>query len=467
MKWLPVLILATAVAAQAQNRDVMILSDPVVLKPKSETKPPRLQILEPQSASTGTVTTEANELTIKGVAVDESGIKKVEANGLTILPAVSGGFVLKIPLDEGWNRVTVRAEDNAGNDTAVDFNVLSDTKPPTIVILEPKGAATRGVRLVAEATHIVRGKVYDEGGVRELAVNGVPVRIGADSSFWSEIAPKKGPDSVTIVAVDNSGHTASKVILLSPERTAHTPDFLASKNYALVIGIDEYKGRWPVLENAVRDAKAVAGILSDTFNFEKVQTLYNQDATRDNILGALENFAKSLTADDNLLIFFSGHGRKEPPLNRGYWVPVDVTDKSVGRYISNREIQDYLASMNARHVLLIADACFAGDIFKSSTLKYEYQDNEAYYRKVAEKKSRDGMTSGGDEPVLDGGGSGHSVFANYLLKALGTIRKPYFTAEEVYQELKIPVANNSDQTPAFLPIKSTEDEGGQFIFVRR
>ena len=36
---------------------------------------------------------------------------------------------------------------------------------------------------------------------------------------------------------------------------------LYQKSYALVIGIDAYKGGWPRLSNAVRDAKAVAGVL--------------------------------------------------------------------------------------------------------------------------------------------------------------------------------------------------------------
>jgi hypothetical protein len=59
------------------------------------------------------------------------------------------------------------------------------------------------------------------------------------------------------------------------------------------------------------------------------------------------------------------------------------------------------------------------------------------------------------------------LFAWYFLQSLDGIKKNYFSAEEVYQELKIPVANNSDQTPTFLPIKNTDDAGGQFIFVRR
>jgi hypothetical protein len=464
MRWLVFLVLLTADMAHSQNPGTRVVSEPFVLKPRSELVRPTLRLAEPQAAKDGSITVEETELTIKGVATDESGIRKVVANGMTALPSGSGGFVLRIPLQEGMNRVAVKAEDNAGNDTTAEFNVLSDTKPPMISMIEPKGDATRGMQVIATPTHIIRGKVYDENGVRGISMNGVPLTIGADSVFWAEVPPKAGPDTLAIVAVDNVGHKAEKLVILSPFAKA---SFLTAKNYALVIGIDTYKGNWPPLENAVRDAKAVADVLAKKFNFEKIHTLYNEEATRDNVLGMLESLARSLGPEDNILIYFSGHGRKEPPLNRGYWVPVDATERSIGRYISNREIQDYLASMNAKHVLLVADACFAGDIFKGKTMKYEFEDNESYYRKVAEKKSRDGLTSGGDEPVLDGGGSGHSVFASYFLKALESIKKKYFTAEEVYQELKIPVANNSDQTPTFLPIKNTDDAGGEFIFVRR
>ena len=33
--------------------------------------------------------------------------------------------------------------------------------------------------------------------------------------------------------------------------------------------------------------------------------------------------------------------------------------------------------------------------------------------------------------------------------------------------LKIPVINNSDQTPKLAPVKNTGDEGGQFIFIKK
>ena len=467
MKRLVVLALLSAATALSQNPNNLILSEPFVLRPKSDPRVPVLRVAEPKPDASGMIVVENSVLTLKGVATDESGIKKVEVNGITTLPSTTGGFVLKIPLEEGMNTVSVRAEDEAGNDTTITLSVLSDTRPPVISMIVPKGDVTRGIQVVTTPTTMVRGRVYDENGLKELLINDVPVSVGSDSLFWAERPPKPGLDTVSIVATDNVGHKSTKVIILPPYKKGIRPDFLTAKSYALVIGIDAYKGKWTPLQNAVRDAKAVAEVLEKKFEFEKVHTLYDQEATRDNVLGMFDQLTRSLGPNDNLLIYFSGHGRKEPPLNKGYWVPVDATEKSIGRYISNREIQDYLGAMNARHVLLVADACFAGDIFKGNTLKYEFEENESYYRKVAEKKSRDGLTSGGDEPVLDGGANGHSLFAWHFLKALDGIKKNYFSAEEVYQELKIPVANNSDQTPIFLPIKNTDDAGGQFIFLRR
>jgi hypothetical protein len=87
--------------------------------------------------------------------------------------------------------------------------------------------------------------------------------------------------------------------------------------------------------------------------------------------------------------------------------------------------------------------------------------------KESSRKSRQALTSGGVEPVLDGGREGHSVFAYYFLQAMVNLRGAYFDAGQVYDELRFPVTRNSDQIPQFAPIKDTGDEGGQFIFVRK
>ena len=92
---------------------------------------------------------------------------------------------------------------------------------------------------------------------------------------------------------------------------------------------------------------------------------------------------------------------------------------------------------------------------------------DRYFKEVYNRPSRQAITSGGIEPVMDGGRDGHSVFTYYFLRALKQNREPYYDAGQVFERLKIPVANNSEQTPILQAIKNTGDEGGQFIFVRK
>ena len=77
------------------------------------------------------------------------------------------------------------------------------------------------------------------------------------------------------------------------------------------------------------------------------------------------------------------------------------------------------------------------------------------------------MTSGGIEEVSDEGKEDHSIFTYYLIKALKENDKKYLDAGQLFNEFRISVANNSDQTPMLQVIRDTNDEGGQFIFIRR
>lgn len=237
--------------------------------------------------------------------------------------------------------------------------------------------------------------------------------------------------------------------------------------YALIIGIDQYNGIWPPLHNAVNDAKAVEKTLRDNYKIDQFITLYNEEATRANIISNFELLVENVTPEDNLLIFYSGHGEFKEALNKGYWVPVDAVSSSTSKYISNSDIQTFLGGIKSRHTLLVSDACFSGDIFRGETRTIPFEDSEKYYQKIHATPSRKALTSGGIEPVLDGGREGHSIFTYYFLKALETNNQKLFDASRVYESLKIPVINNSDQSPVFAPVKNAGDEGGQFIFIRK
>ena len=237
--------------------------------------------------------------------------------------------------------------------------------------------------------------------------------------------------------------------------------------YALIIGIDKYKGHWTPLNNAVNDAKAIERTLKTGYKFEHFRVLYNELATRENIINELEWLIQNVKEPDNVFIYYSGHGEYKKELSKGYWVPVDAETPSTSKYISNSDIQTYVNGIKGKHTLLVSDACFSGDIFRGNTVSVPFEESEKYFREVHNLASRQALTSGGIEPVMDGGKDGHSVFAYYLLKSLASNQSKYFDASQLYTKIKIPVINNSEQTPKFSPIKNTGDEGGQFIFIKK
>jgi hypothetical protein len=60
------------------------------------------------------------------------------------------------------------------------------------------------------------------------------------------------------------------------------------------------------------------------------------------------------------------------------------------------------------------------------------------------------MSSGSDEPVADGGGKGHSVFAASFINALQEAEMSVFTAAEIFHtRVKSSVAGKSEQLPQY------------------
>ena len=81
------------------------------------------------------------------------------------------------------------------------------------------------------------------------------------------------------------------------------------------------------MKTAVNDAQAVAHILSSKYGFS-VEILYN--ATRTDILRALSRYRRTLSTDDNLLIYYAGHGWLDMAGDEGYWLPVDADIRYAG-----------------------------------------------------------------------------------------------------------------------------------------
>lgn len=257
---------------------------------------------------------------------------------------------------------------------------------------------------------------------------------------------------------------------LAAEPASDSADLAPGKNYALVIGIDDYPAPLPKLKTAVNDARSFAALLTSKYGFQ-VTTLLNQDATRDKILAAITHFRKSLAENDSFLIYYAGHGSYDRGTEKGYWLPIDADPDPLitSRDISADDLTTEVRGLAARHVIIISDSCFSGDLSRAAGDMSPSDGNLAYVRRMQRAPSRTLMASGSDEPVSDSGSQGHSVFANLLLQAMQSQGGQAFTADDLFVSIRKSVLARSGQNPQYSSLrdsikKSANLDTGDFVF---
>ncbi len=233
--------------------------------------------------------------------------------------------------------------------------------------------------------------------------------------------------------------------------------------HALVIGNNRYASL-PDLGTAIFDARVVAEVLREKYRFKVTLLL---DASRYDILKAMADYRYSLTEEDNLLIYYAGHGQLDRAAERGYWLPVDAEETIKANWISTADITDMLKASDAWHVLVVADSCYSGTLVRGARSPVKGGgDRLALLRRLTEKRSRTVLTSGGLEPVVDGGGGGHSVFAKAFIDTLRE-NDTVIDAESIFKMVRQSVVVNSDQTPEYSDVRKAGHDGGDFVFIPR
>ncbi len=254
------------------------------------------------------------------------------------------------------------------------------------------------------------------------------------------------------------------------EPPSDQPDLAPGKDFALVIGIDDYPAPLPKLKTAVNDANSFANLLSRNYGFQ-VTTLLNRDATRDKILDAIVHFRKSLAENDSFLIYYAGHGSYDRGTDKGYWLPIDADPDPLitSRDISADDLITQVRGLAARHVIVISDSCFSGDLSRDAGDMSPSDGNQAYIHRMQRAPSRTLMASGSDEPVSDSGSQGHSVFAALLLQAMQSQDAKSFTADDLFVAIRKSVLARSGQSPQYSPLRdsirsSATLDTGDFVF---
>ncbi|MGA1839608.1 MAG: caspase family protein [bacterium] len=236
--------------------------------------------------------------------------------------------------------------------------------------------------------------------------------------------------------------------------------------WGFLIGINKYD-EWDPLQTAVNDVKKIYELLIHKYGFpeENIVLLINQDATRRRIIKEFRSLIGKVKQDDNLFIYFAGHGYLDTELNTGNWIPSDSKFSDYSTYIPNSTIHDLIKAAGCKHIYLVSDSCFSGTLLLRSVFKPPAKIDYNYIKNYGKLKSRQVLTSGHIQPVSDTGFENHSIFAYYFIKILEDNEELYITPLSIFEKIKLFISRNAQQIPICRPLEGTMDEGGEFIFI--
>jgi hypothetical protein len=266
--------------------------------------------------------------------------------------------------------------------------------------------------------------------------------------------------------MENSGETLLKGLGIQAARQNWV---FKGKYYLLAIGIAKYKF-WEALNNPVKDVNDLVDCLVNDYQFdqENITLLLDEDATEKAILSAFRSMQEKVTENDNLLVYYSGHGSLDAVTDTAYWIPCDAEQGADNAYqfIDTAIIAHRLTKIKSLHTFLAIDACFSGS-FLTTTMK---GGNDLSNRKLLayeRRKSRSVLTSGGNTLVSDGKAGENSPFAMGILSFLRTCDDSLVRVADLVDSVKKYMAVNSDQLPENGPVRGSGDDAGEMFLRRR
>ncbi len=345
-----------------------------------------------------------------------------------------------------------------------------------IRILSPE--ETRGAVQLTQAELVVTGQVVSPARALVVTVNGKVAELDPSGSFRHPLLLTPGANRIDIVAV-----TADNTPILRSVEYHYGGDIASlagqGRRYALIIANQDYPegSGLATLRTPLADAAALAEVLTARYGYQTSlilpegaeMALMLQNPTRVEIETALYQLSRVLSEADSLLVFYAGHGIYEPATDGAFWLPADARADLPFSWLPAQAITDALLRIQAGSILVISDSCYSGALLRGDAAPASgptEEDRMIALQKLAAGRSRIVISSGGNEPVLDGGGDGHSVFARALLEGLKAPEAGAFSARELFDRWLLPmVAGRAGQEPQYRPVARAGHETGDMVFV--
>ena len=328
--------------------------------------------------------------------------------------------------------------------------------------VEVKATVTSSTPMKNVVVSVKRGKTEEAIGARSADMDD-KFNVNVDLSM----RVSDGENWIEIVAENEDGGTVKDYRSIRVGLDAVSDAVMVDrKDYAILFATDKFDN-WSDLVNPINDAEAIAKELTERYGFE-VEIV--KDAEQNEVMTKMRELAqRKYKPQDQLMIFFAGHGVYDEVFGEGFVVARNSirNDVSKNTYISHNRIRSNIDNIPCQHIFLAMDVCFGGTfdpvLASSRAAAYEETNDQEYLVKKLSKKTRKYLTSGGKEYVSDGVRGHHSHFAAGMLEALKTNGGPDRIL--ILDEIKI-YMERLKTTPRFGEFGSDE-KGSDFVFVAK
>ncbi len=186
------------------------------------------------------------------------------------------------------------------------------------------------------------------------------------------------------------------------------------KVWAVIIGVASYN-HMPTLRYTDDDAYRIYAFLKSpeggALPDEQIRLLIDEDATKENILRAMQDVFMRAGSNDLVLLYYSGHGL------RGAFLPIDFD--GFNNRLEHEEVNKLLDESPAKYKLVLADACHSGSLL---AMKSGEMENvlAKYYKSLARAQPGTAliMSSKSEETSLESSGLRQGVFSHFLIRGL-------------------------------------------------
>lgn len=192
----------------------------------------------------------------------------------------------------------------------------------------------------------------------------------------------------------------------------------------LSIGINDYMSDdFGTLKKSCNDAKQVYNIFKSTYNLQLndinsiLLTSDKNETSKTNILNNIDKVCENVSADEKLVIYFSGHGHRIS--NDNYIVPSDNAKDTELELIMIEDILEKMKSSKSKRALLILDSCFSGVVENGpkGIMNYKF-DNIKDYIRTSSSLALISSSSKNEESFEKSPNNELSLFTTFLVDAL-------------------------------------------------